>query len=30
VTAANTVTVQRCAIAPTTLATKSYNVRVIP
>jgi hypothetical protein len=30
VTAANTVTVQRCAIAPITLAPKSYNVRVIP
>lgn len=30
VTAANTVTVQRCAIAPVSLPQKSYNVRVIP
>lgn len=30
VTAANMVTVQRCAIAPVTLSGKTYNVRVIP
>ena len=30
VTAANTVTVQRCAIAPVNLPARSYNVRVIP
>jgi hypothetical protein len=30
VTAPNTVTVQRCAIAPVTLSGKTYNVRVIP
>ena len=30
VTAANTVTVQRCAIAPVSLTAKSYNVRVMP
>lgn len=30
VTAANTVTVQRCAIAPISLPNKMYNVRVIP
>jgi len=30
VTAPNTVTVQRCAVAPVSLALKTYNVRVIP
>jgi hypothetical protein len=30
VTAANTVTVQRCAVAPVTLPGKTYNVRVTP
>ena len=30
VTAANIVTVQRCAMAPVTLPEKAYNVRVIP
>jgi hypothetical protein len=30
VTALNTVTVQRCAVAPITLLGKTYNVRVIP
>jgi hypothetical protein len=30
VTAANTVTVQRCAVAPVSLPSKTFNVRVIP
>jgi hypothetical protein len=30
VTAANTVTVQRCAVTPVSLPNKAYNVRVIP
>jgi hypothetical protein len=30
VTAANVVTVQRCAVAQVTLPAKTYNVRVLP